>query len=242
MEIWEEEGSDATQKILSNQNLVNDLTYCVLYKDFKDIIYLLKDQLQDFFDKESVINKTSDCMIHFATSLCPEVKYLSEQQKEEIFKNDGRKTVGILLYEFATGTGETLRKFTYQKGKGASFVNQYLKGWVIEDLYKQIYLKFDKEHCSGNIGIGFSPDDVSLSDFIYRHEASNICQFFVGGAIATIIPSDEKNMVIVIIKNTTGKKSLFLHLANDTETIGSKLSNKNQIIIFKLRLDESKFK
>ena len=43
--------------------------------------------------------------IEIATNLCPKVASLSEEQKQAAFKSSTRETVGIMLYEFATGTG-----------------------------------------------------------------------------------------------------------------------------------------
>lgn len=73
-----------------------------------------------------------------------------------------------------------------------------------------------------------------------RHFSSNLEQIFIGGAVATIKPTNDPNIINVEIENTTGMESLFLHITENEGTQGNKLSNKYQSIItnIKIRSDE----
>jgi hypothetical protein len=70
---------------------------------------------------------------------------------------------------------------------------------------------------------------------------------YIGGATAMVYPTDSPNIVKVKVENTTGKESLFLHVANDIErnTIDAKskkLSDIKQILIFYTEIDVDTFK
>lgn len=84
-----------------------------------------------------------------------------------------------------------------------------------------------------------------IASSIAKHALSNLSQIFVGGAVSIVYPTEKKYRVHIVISNTTGKKSLFLHLAKDKERKTKpyeKLSNIKQIISFDLFIDENKCK
>ncbi|MBR6250742.1 MAG: hypothetical protein IKR17_06060 [Bacteroidales bacterium] len=71
-----------------------------------------------------------------------------------------------------------------------------------------------------------------------RHFSSNLEQIFIGGAVATVKPTDDPSIINVEIENLTGMKSLFLHITKDIEIPGTQLSNKKQLIITNIIIRE----
>ncbi|MBP5260166.1 MAG: hypothetical protein J6Z12_06030, partial [Paludibacteraceae bacterium] len=240
LQLWKDEGYDVKQRILENPNIIDEIWEN--RSDFKNILKVITPYFQDFFDKPSVVEKMSECLINFASELCPNLQSLSENDKQNIFNTDGRKSVGILLYEFATGTGPTNRYLTV--GESNSFVKQYLSGYVLDDILQQIYNRLNSEFKNNDeidIYLKFSPDQTDLYDSAKKHIDSNLQQIFVGASVGTAKRINEKQ-VLVTLSNRTSKSSLFLHLANDKEASNKKLKTIQQTIRFIIKnIDENKF-
>lgn len=77
---------------------------------------------------------------------------------------------------------------------------------------------------------------MSIEQSVERHFSSNFEQIFIGGARATIKPTGDPSIINVEIENTTGIKSLFLHISEDEKTQGNRLSNKKQIVISNVKI------
>ena len=130
----------------------------------------------------------------------------------------------------------------------------YLEGRIREELLEDLKAKLIDKGCRSyddfkniysNKGIDISleltpGDQLSVEKSVARHFVSNLEQIFIGGAVATIKPTDDHSIINVEIENTTGMKSLFLHITENEGTQGNKLSNKYQSIItnIKIRSDE----
>jgi hypothetical protein len=82
---------------------------------------------------------------------------------------------------------------------------------------------------------------------MWKHINSNLTQFFVPGAIATITATDDKDWVNVSITNPTSRNSLLLHVGDNynrdsNDNLSDKpLSTVTQTYNFRLKIDSSKF-
>lgn len=174
-----------------------------------------------------------------------EVSKLSEADKQEIFKTDAIETIGVLLWEFATGTGMENRSFNYGEHP---FATQYIDGRLNEILY----IFNDKLNDAGyktrpnstdfyNISLPFSPfsNPESWGESIAKHIASNKVEFFIGGAIAKV--RLQNNTIEGQVKNATSRNSLFLHAAKNYERKNGNrpLSTIYQLINFSFKLNKN---
>ncbi|MDD3014656.1 MAG: hypothetical protein PHC34_13225 [Candidatus Gastranaerophilales bacterium] len=166
------------------------------------------------------------------------VSELTESEKQEIFKTDALKTIGILLWEFATGTGMEKRNFNYGEHP---FATQYIDGKLGE-----IFRRFnDKLNESGfkvrpkntdyyTLSLPFSPtsNPASWGESIARHVSASKIEFFIGGAIVKIRMQNDNVEGQVI--NLTSRESLLLHVAgNYNRSDGNRpLSTIYQLINF----------
>ncbi len=146
---------------------------------------------------------------------------LTEKQKQRIFEKDELGTIGILLHEFATGTGPETRKFVV--GKHA-FATSYTSGRILEEIIEEFSAKLRGQgydfNALGDTGVKrvdleFSPDikgwnPGSWMESAGKHADSNHAQFFIGGSTAKVSIKDQNLMIQVY--NETSRKSLFLHL------------------------------
>ena len=157
----------------------------------------------------------------------------------------------VLLYEFATGKGPSERRFT-DIDNDCPFVAEYLESRIqkeiIKDTKKELKIKdcrtyddFKKRYSDNGILISLEltpGKNLSILQSVKRHFSSNLEQIFIGGAVATVKPTDNPRIINVEIENTTGMESLFLHIT-DNETIqGNRLSNKKQIVISNIKTQE----
>ena len=170
----------------------------------------------------------------------------SEKVKIDNFKNNAKKGVGNLLYEFANGLGKDIRNFSLD----TDFTQKFLEGNVASDIKDDFFnvlkrknLTFERFVKNGNRldgRYGFSPDHTGLIDSIEKHINANVVQFFIGGTAARYFPSDEKGWIIVELRNPTGRNSLLLHKAKDYNRDGTgnnrPLSTILQIMRFKLKV------
>lgn len=185
---------------------------------------------------------------------------MSEERKQEIFDTDFEASVGILLYEFATGTGDQHRDFYYSKDKPNSFANKVVEGYVFKDVVEGVYRRvreevIDNENDWINVknkmingkkgfygfGIEFSPDQTGLrvDKSLNRHIESNAAQFFLGGVSVKAYPTGDTSADIKIY-NETSRRSVMLHLAEKNYSMGP-LRTISQTIHFKVsNLDASK--
>jgi hypothetical protein len=128
------------------------------------------------------------------------VEEANEATKQTQFKTDPDKSVAILLYEFATGTGKDNRTFNY--GEKGSFANAFVDGRVLKEV-SSIFSKTMTEMTAskfyksgGTFGLSFSPDQTNdLQESIEKHINSNLPQFFVGGASVSVSATSDENWV-----------------------------------------------
>ena len=130
-------------------------------------------------------------------------------------------TIGVLLHEFATGTGQETRKFIVGKHP---FATSYMSGRILEEIVTEFSTKLRGQGYDFNalsdtetktIKLEFSPDITkwnpnSWKESAEKHIDSNHSQFFVGGASARV--SIKNQNLIIQVYNETSRRSLFLHL------------------------------
>jgi len=155
-----------------------------------------------------------------ANLLNPNVAQLTEAQKDFDFLTDGKKGVGILLYEFANGKGPNSRDFS-----NGLFWSDFFEGDRIAnikaDFETQLIvnnLSFDQFVANGAKIEGshnFSPGHTSIINSINEHVNANWVQFFVGGTSAEYKPSNVAGYIDVILTNPTSRNSLLLHIGDN---------------------------
>ncbi|QMU66573.1 MAG: hypothetical protein GKR88_21280 [Flavobacteriaceae bacterium] len=160
---------------------------------------------------------------------------LTEKQKQKIFENDELGTIGILLHEFATGTGPETRFFEVGKHP---FATSYLSGRIIKELITELVAELKEQNYDFNnypdvesirIDLEFSSDvrgwnPSSWKESVQKHADSNHSQFFIGGATAKVSIKDQN--LIIQVYNETSRRSLFLHMPVDNYKRTSENKNK----------------
>ena len=148
-----------------------------------------------------------------------DVSKLTEKQKQKIFEEDALKTVGILLFEFATGTGKEDRDFFYNTHP---FANKFVDARINEIIYysnKKIkemgYDDVSKFTDAFQISLPFSPNlnPSSWGNSIAHIITSDAVGQFIGGAIATIQISN--GTMQCTIDNASSRNSFFVHLSEN---------------------------
>ena len=191
----------------------------------------------------------------FANNRALGAQILTEEQKQLVFKNSSTLGAGILLDEFAWGTGPEHRLFTPGRDQMA---RDFLTGYVLDDirngLYEQAKIKkmtydeFKKTTVSISYGLAFSPDHTkTYMESLGKHLVSNPLQMFVAGAIIRSCPSTAPgNYIEVEILNQTSRRSVMLHLGDNYKRhnlpIGERsLSTIHQRFRFRLSIDPNRF-
>ncbi|WP_299110205.1 hypothetical protein, partial [uncultured Tenacibaculum sp.] len=160
--------------------------------------------------------KLKNALTLTANSLTPGVASFTESQKQSTFDIDGKKGVGILLYEFANGEGPAKREFS-----NGMFWSDFFAGDRINQIKQDFEDKLGKRGLTFNQfvlnntmirgGNAFSPDHAGVINSISQHINANLVQFFVGGTRIEYRPSSLTGYIDVIIINPTSRYSLLLH-------------------------------
>lgn len=146
----------------------------------------------------------------------------NEKYKQIAFKHfTVNYTVGILLYEFATGTGEQHREFGVNTPFSKDLANdKNLKKIVVQQFFKQNF--YDGNSASNlkeqDIVYSFSPDATDISDSYDKHVNSTQASFFLGGwtgKASPIFNDDGSVTLTVTVYNETSRNFLMLHLAEN---------------------------
>ena len=150
------------------------------------------------------------------------------RNKKQLLDSSSTGTVGVVLYEFTTGTGSKTRYFydnspfcnELKTAPGLKYVlNQYV------EQYPRSHKYFDSSYNLKNIRYQFSPIIKPLKfqsfehSFIEHVRAVNngsLEQFLLGSFYADVVAVDSDEL-IVHIWNHTSKSSLMLHVANSVQ-------------------------
>ena len=149
-----------------------------------------------------------------------------EGNKEYWFKNDGKKGIAYLLYEFANGTSKDQRYFPFDYDITQQMLAGNAPNDIKADFLKKITKKgltFDQFVAIGipeDGGYSFSPDHTGVVDSFNKHVNANWVQFFIGGASAKYYPSTDPGYIIVELTNGTRRNSLLLHIGNEYKREG----------------------
>lgn len=207
----------------------------------KDKSPVIKEYTRKAIDKSFIysLNKT-------AISLYPDAGNLTEVQKQENFKINGKNGVAILLYEFANGLGSDSRNFPFDYDMTQQFLQGNITGDIRNDFLDKLAkngLTYNQFVTNGNMirgGYSFSPDHTTVTDSFNKHIKANWVQFFIGGANAEYYPTNENGWIKVIIWNQTTRNSLLLHQGDNYPRDGSSnnlpLSTIKQYFTFKLKI------
>ena len=190
---------------------------------------------------------TIESMMDYANELLPGVSKLTEKQKQEIFKNDTKGTIGILLYEFATGTGPSkdggLREFGKDSAISKDIAKMDITQNAVDDFYNEDAGKFpDSKDLKSDYYHNMSPNSklskgFNLPTAIKEHakiakekiDGTTPLRVFLG-SMGYNIKSDGKNLNLTVT-DSKSRNSLFLHgdkvmdIAKNVNRDGTKSTN-----------------
>lgn len=162
-------------------------------------------------------------IINYASEKLPNVSKLSEQEKEIVFKEDAKKSVAILLYEFAMSNGTEQRQFDtshaiskdLMKSPGFKFVvKKYLRGQynvdslpLVEDSFR--FIMTPRKDINGKSILAQFPQAVGQHFRWFTNP--RVSQLFLGSFACKITPINQ-HWATVNIYNITGRNSLFMHI------------------------------
>lgn len=162
-----------------------------------------------------------------AKEIYPFVGWLTEAQKQTQFQNNGNNGVAILLYEFATGTGQDERIFPLNSDIAQKLIAgdrlTAIKNNFFERL-TQLNLTFEQFVANGNDisgGYAFSPDHTTIEESINAHINANLVQFFIGGTSNIYSPTNQQGWIKVTVSNETSRNSLLLHQGTNYPRTGN---------------------
>lgn len=183
-----------------------------------------------------------------AFRLNPKADTTKESNKEYEFKSNGKAGVGVLLYEFANGTGKDVRNFSFDYDMTAQMLAGNVPNDIKADFYRALngnnissYNEFisNGEEIDGRYA--FSPDHTGVVDSFNKHKNANWVQFFVAGTSTVYYPSNDPGWIIVEMRNPTSRNSLLLHFGDNYKRDGSgdnkPLSTIEQVFRFKLKVN-----
>jgi len=168
-------------------------------------------------------------LFHYAEKRLPTVASLSEVEKKHFFKEDTKKTVAILLHEFAQPNGVQDRQFDTSHAisktllKSAGFRN------VMKQFKNDSCFLDTQTHLRSMVDYRYvmtprkseTKSYVSQTMFAFKEHLRlacrpNIAQFFLGSYRVNISQLDSL-WAEVTIYNETSRNSLFLHVPKSTD-------------------------
>ncbi len=202
-------------------------------------------------------------LIETAETLQSGVANLSEEQKQEIFKTSTKGTIGILLYEFATGGGNNPRNFTSEHQIVKDLSEFDITEEAINDFYDKNIGKngnelqetkyYHKMSPNLNIGEGFNLVNAFVEHTKILTEAlqgDDPLRLFLGSMTYTITPKN--GSLEISIKDQKTRNSLFFHgknllsIANNVErkegVNNPLLSTTRQSYNFKINIESERLK
>mgnify|MGYP006864793703 CR=1 FL=1 len=165
-------------------------------------------------------------VINYASQKLPNVSKLSEQEKVIFFKEDAKKTVAILLYEFAMPNGIVQRDFdtshaiskdlmqtTGFKYVMKKYINRQKDSLTLtEDSFR--FIMTPRKDINGKAILFQMPE--AIGQHVRWFTKPKISQLFLGSYVCKITPINE-HWVAVSIFNITGRNSLFMHIPKNVD-------------------------
>jgi len=170
----------------------------------------------------------------------PNIASIGEKQKPDIFKNNYKQTVAILLYEFATGKGKEERNFDVGKH---DFANKIFTKRVQQEILDKTLellerIDYDFINMPNSIvlqpNLAFSPSPGIFIESIYKHLNSNLAQIFIGGTITRV--HIKNGYITGYIYNETSKTSLMVHMDVENDNRINKNKKQNKLSTVKQRI------
>ena len=159
-----------------------------------------------------------DVLKFIAKSLLPGVEDLVEEEKENIFLENTRGTIAILLYEFATGEGEEDRTFNEQDAITKDIMKMDFVQYAIEDFYEKNLGRDDL--VATKYSYPFSPNFslYGILNSALQHEKAGYeilsngdwLRLFLGGTTVHVKP-DQGNLTISI-GDSKSRNSWYYHI------------------------------
>jgi len=159
---------------------------------------------------------TYNLMIAAAQSIVNFTEYKAEEKKQELLKNPGTGT-GVLLFEFATGTGPSQREFGPE-----SPLSQALRDAPKVNEARELFLSKNAENIKSGKPLDPLTDfggSFGLKGLVKA--GTDITEQFVGSFDVNIYPSDEGKTATFIISNTTSVESLLYGAGPEYEREGT---------------------
>ncbi|WP_298779567.1 hypothetical protein [uncultured Polaribacter sp.] len=190
--------------------------YAKRLEQLKDEIpQILWDKMNEYLDRQLITALTKT-----AFKFNPDADTTKESNKQHEFENDGKRSVGILLYEFANGEGLDEREFT-----DGDFWDKFFEGdrkAKIKADFESVLIKesltFNQFVANGTFlesSYKFSPDHAGVLESFEEHKNANWVQFFVGGSSIEYRPSSQSGYINVKLINPTSRHSLLLHIGDN---------------------------
>jgi hypothetical protein len=180
-------------------------------------------------------NLTIEGLKNVAEYLQPGVADLSESEKQDVFKSSTNGTIGILLHEFATGTGLENRTFTDEHAITGSIMSKDFGQDAIEAFYEKnegkeignleqetYQYKFSP---NGNASEGFNAIQSALEHAKAGAEIAmndDFLRLFLGGTTFTLTPNG--GSISISMRDDKSRSSLFLHAGS----VWDKAQNKSR--------------
>ncbi len=188
-------------------------------------------------------------LFHYAEKRLPTVAQLSEREKGNLFKEDTKKTVAILLHEFAQPDGIQHRHFdtshalskSLLKSAGFKYVmRSFLKDTRYLDTATQLrqmlnyrYVMTPRKSTSQSI---LTQTGFALKEHIRLAFKPNIAQLFLGSYMVNMKQIDQQWAELTIY-NETSRNSLFLHVPRSTDK-PNMFGTVSQTFTLKVRLSD----
>ena len=219
------------------------------------------------YSEKEIEEIAKNMLIQKAEKMYAGVSTLTQAQKGALFRTNSKATIAILLYEFATGTGQETTIFDETK-YGTFAIVEELKSLDFIKEAETYYYDQNRNNFYGQLPTRtfpyeFSPTGNPLRLFnlpksipehikacaeIYKQD--NYLRLFLGGTVVTMDANDEGGGGDITFSVTDGKNrnSLFLHASqfskiavNVPRSEGNlPLSTTKQKYIFTFKLDKSK--
>jgi hypothetical protein len=183
--------------------------------------------------KDAAEKEASEMLVATAKGLCPDVVEFEddEDEKERRFLQSSEETIGILMYEFARGTGKELRNFDFRhaivpKVASSSVGNEILQMFVLANRGKkpgEPLIALDDRLYS----YSFSPDQTGvgprgLHESLGKHVvgltqmmSGDTVDMFLGGAQFKLSVDEKGGKLLISVYDAKSASSLMLHAVTD---------------------------
>ena len=165
----------------------------------------------DGISVNSIINRAKEHL--------PSVDLLKEGEKQNYFRTNTQATISILLYEFASGTGEESRSFDERHAIVRSIMKLESTDLAVEDFYSENRGAFKHTAVPIQYGYQFSPtaNPLTWRRAVLSHKGAiwsivsskDYLKFFLGGVVYHM--KIEGNWINILVTDAKGRSSWYYH-------------------------------